>query len=118
MASVLMQHDDMGNMRLYNKGAAEWVIKRCRSLLNENGEIVPLTEERTAHMMEVITSMAKRVSICHSLFAMWAQLLCPPAVCDAERHIAATRTLWLFILGSPGSSMHLPDLPGLCCEGC
>jgi P-type Ca2+ transporter type 2C len=63
MASVLMKHDKAGSMlRLYNKGAAEWVIKRCKALMNEDGSLTPLSEEKASEMLDTITNMAKRVS--------------------------------------------------------
>lgn len=52
MASVLVKHD--GNiLRLYNKGAAEWVLKRCVSYVNEYGEVVPMTEAVHDQLMQV-----------------------------------------------------------------
>ena len=52
MASVLVQHDDK-TLRLYNKGAAEWVLKRCVSYINEYGEVVPMTEAVRDQLMQV-----------------------------------------------------------------
>jgi hypothetical protein len=37
------------------------VLRRCTSLLNEDGSLTQLDEVKTAEMMDTITSMAKRV---------------------------------------------------------
>ncbi len=52
MASILIRRDD-STLRLYNKGAAEWVLKRCVSLHNEYGEVVPMTEAIREELMQV-----------------------------------------------------------------
>lgn len=52
MASILIKRDD-STMRLYNKGAAEWVLKRCASLHNEYGEVVPMTEAIREDLLQV-----------------------------------------------------------------
>lgn len=52
MASVLVKHDNT-TLRLYNKGAAEWVLKRCVSLQNEYGEFVPMTEATREQLIQV-----------------------------------------------------------------
>ena len=58
MSSVLVRFDDKD--RLYNKGAAEWVLRRCNKVYNEYGDIVDLTQQGQEEMMEVVTNMAKR----------------------------------------------------------
>ncbi|PNW87451.1 hypothetical protein CHLRE_02g145100v5 [Chlamydomonas reinhardtii] len=60
MASVLLREPSSGNLRLYNKGAAEWVLRRCSSLMRPDGSTEPMTEARLAEMIELVTSMAKR----------------------------------------------------------
>eukprot|EP00878_Enallax_costatus_P000995 GHUV01001127.1.p1 GENE.GHUV01001127.1~~GHUV01001127.1.p1 ORF type:complete len:1156 (+),score=304.08 GHUV01001127.1:371-3838(+) len=57
MASVLVKHDDK-TLRLYNKGAAEWVLKRCVSYVNEYGEVVPMTEAVHDQLMQTVVGMA------------------------------------------------------------
>jgi Ca2+-transporting ATPase len=52
MASILIRRDD-STLRLYNKGAAEWVLKRCVSLHNEYGEVVPMTEAIREELLQV-----------------------------------------------------------------
>lgn len=52
MASVLVKHD-ANTLRLYNKGAAEWVLKRSVSYVNEYGEVVPLTESFNEQLLQV-----------------------------------------------------------------
>ena len=51
MASILIKLDD--KLRLYNKGAAEWVLSRCVSQHNADGEVVPMTESGREKLMEV-----------------------------------------------------------------
>eukprot|EP00201_Polytomella_parva_P009432 CAMPEP_0175050876 /NCGR_PEP_ID=MMETSP0052_2-20121109/7489_1 /TAXON_ID=51329 ORGANISM="Polytomella parva, Strain SAG 63-3" /NCGR_SAMPLE_ID=MMETSP0052_2 /ASSEMBLY_ACC=CAM_ASM_000194 /LENGTH=692 /DNA_ID=CAMNT_0016315101 /DNA_START=58 /DNA_END=2132 /DNA_ORIENTATION=+ len=60
MASVLYKHEDNSKYMLYNKGAAEWVLKRCTSLLNENGQVVPMGDAERTQLVDTVTSMAKR----------------------------------------------------------
>eukprot|EP00879_Flechtneria_rotunda_P003828 GHRR01004068.1.p1 GENE.GHRR01004068.1~~GHRR01004068.1.p1 ORF type:complete len:993 (+),score=315.28 GHRR01004068.1:1703-4681(+) len=59
MASVLIRRDDK-TLRLYNKGAAEWVLKRCVSLHNEYGEIVPMTDAMREQLLQTVVAMASR----------------------------------------------------------
>ncbi len=76
MASVLLREPSTGNLRLYNKGAAEWVLKRCTSLMRPDGSTEPMTEARLAEMIELVTGMAKRVSCVRRQSArMYAGLL-------------------------------------------
>ncbi|KAG2490086.1 hypothetical protein HYH03_011392 [Edaphochlamys debaryana] len=56
MASVLMRLPD--TLRLYNKGAAEWVLKRCVKCHTQNG-IVPMTEQLRQELLDSVTKMAK-----------------------------------------------------------
>ncbi|KAG2437196.1 hypothetical protein HXX76_005860 [Chlamydomonas incerta] len=60
MASVLLREPGSGGLRLHNKGAAEWVLRRCTSLMRPDGSTEPMTEARLAEMIELVTSMAKR----------------------------------------------------------
>ncbi|GLC43787.1 hypothetical protein PLESTB_000907900 [Pleodorina starrii] len=57
MASATIKYVD--KFRHYNKGAAEWVLKRCTSMY-DGGRIVEMTEVERARLVEVVTSMAKR----------------------------------------------------------
>ncbi|KAG2453047.1 hypothetical protein HYH02_002382 [Chlamydomonas schloesseri] len=57
MASVLIQLPD--RLRLYNKGAAEWVLKRCIRCHTENG-VVEMTPALRAKLLDEVTNMAKR----------------------------------------------------------
>lgn len=54
MASILIRRDE-STLRLYNKGAAEWVLKRCVSLHNEYGEVVPMTDAIREELLQVST---------------------------------------------------------------
>lgn len=67
MASVLVRQRDArtgaptGNLRLYNKGAAEWVLRRCTRVVNPQGQVVPLPEdERERLISDVVVGMASR----------------------------------------------------------
>ncbi|GLC40623.1 hypothetical protein PLESTM_001094100 [Pleodorina starrii] len=59
MASVLMR-EPSGNLRLYNKGAAEWVLRRSTALLQPDGSTIPLDKAKLEEMIALVTSMAKR----------------------------------------------------------
>jgi P-type Ca2+ transporter type 2C len=37
MASVLVRGKE--GLRLYNKGAAEWVLRKCTSVIDESGQV-------------------------------------------------------------------------------
>ncbi len=56
--SMLFRPD--GRVRLYCKGASEWILKDCTHHLNENGEVVPLTEEKRKFLEKHILSMAEK----------------------------------------------------------
>ncbi|CAK0781476.1 hypothetical protein CVIRNUC_005383 [Coccomyxa viridis] len=56
MASVLLRHGD--GLRLYNKGAAEIVLRRCVSVMDDAGSAVPLSDEMRAKLEETVTTMA------------------------------------------------------------
>ncbi|GLI62465.1 hypothetical protein VaNZ11_005095 [Volvox africanus] len=56
MASVLVRLS--GNYRLYNKGAAEWVLKRCTRCMVQ-GVIVEMTPALQDQLLEEVTIMAK-----------------------------------------------------------
>jgi magnesium-transporting ATPase (P-type) len=58
MASVLVKQDN--KLRLYNKGAAEWILRRCVSLRSESGQVVEMTETTREQLMSVVTGMASR----------------------------------------------------------
>jgi Ca2+-transporting ATPase len=59
MAGVLLTTSN-GDYRLYNKGAAEWVLRRSTGLLNEDGSVTPVDERKREEMIELVTAMAKR----------------------------------------------------------
>ncbi|KAG2453779.1 hypothetical protein HYH02_001989 [Chlamydomonas schloesseri] len=60
MASVLLRERATGNLRLYNKGAAEWVLKRCVGLARPDGSTEPMTHAKLEEMNALVTGMAKR----------------------------------------------------------
>ncbi|XP_075109875.1 putative calcium-transporting ATPase 11, plasma membrane-type isoform X2 [Nicotiana tabacum] len=55
--SVLIALPD-GKVRAFCKGASEIILKMCDSLIDLNGEIVPLTENRIRNIMDVISEFA------------------------------------------------------------
>ncbi|EFJ50671.1 hypothetical protein VOLCADRAFT_88435 [Volvox carteri f. nagariensis] len=57
MASATIKFAD--KFRHYNKGAAEWVLKRCTSMY-DGARVIEMTEVERARLMEVVTGMAKR----------------------------------------------------------
>lgn len=59
MASVLVNRGD-GTLRLYNKGASEWVLDVCTHLHEADGSRVPLTEARKTELLLTVTEMASR----------------------------------------------------------
>ena len=58
MSSVLLKHKD--KYRLYNKGAAEWVLKRATRVLNAQGKVEAIDAEMTETLASTVTEMAKR----------------------------------------------------------
>ena len=59
MASVLVDQGD-GTLRLYNKGASEWVLAVSTAVIEESGRSVPLSEGKKAELLEIVTQMASR----------------------------------------------------------
>ncbi|KAG2501673.1 hypothetical protein HYH03_000176 [Edaphochlamys debaryana] len=59
MASVLLR-EKSGDLKLYNKGAAEWVLRRCKALLRPDGSLEELTPQRLEEMIALVTGMASR----------------------------------------------------------
>ncbi|GLC46005.1 ATF/CREB activator [Pleodorina starrii] len=57
MASVLVRLSN--KYRLYNKGAAEWVLKRCVGCMTETG-VADMTPALRDHLLDEVTNMAKR----------------------------------------------------------
>ena len=49
-----------GSVRLYCKGASEWILKDCTHYVNEQGEVVQLTEEKRKALERHILSMAEK----------------------------------------------------------
>lgn len=58
MSCVILRHE--GKFRLYNKGAAEWVIKKCNRMYDASGNVVPMTPEAREMLNNTVTDMAKR----------------------------------------------------------
>jgi hypothetical protein len=70
MASVLVDRGD-GTLRLYNKGASEWVLNASVAVYEPDGSIAPLTEAKKSQLLQVVTEMASRglrTLVCFSIF--------------------------------------------------
>jgi magnesium-transporting ATPase (P-type) len=48
-----------GSVRLFCKGASEWVLKDCTHITDRNGQPIPLTEEKRLFLEQHILSMAE-----------------------------------------------------------
>jgi magnesium-transporting ATPase (P-type) len=94
--STAIVHLANGSMRLYCKGASEWLIKNCTRYLSSTGEELPLSEEKVGELCSYIESMAQRalrtLLLAHRDFAAESDLPsnwreCPPDMaelcCDA-----------------------------------
>lgn len=58
MASILLRQPD--HYLLLNKGAAEWVLQKCDSVVDSSGATVALTDAVRADLMETVVAMASR----------------------------------------------------------
>ncbi|EIE19492.1 calcium-translocating P-type ATPase [Coccomyxa subellipsoidea C-169] len=56
MASMIVRTPE--GLRLYNKGAAEIVLRRCVSVMDPSGNVVPLEDAMRAVLEETVTTMA------------------------------------------------------------
>lgn len=60
MSSVLLKDKTApGGLRLHNKGAAEWVLKKCSHVISGD-KIVPMTDDSLKGLMDTVTAMASR----------------------------------------------------------
>jgi len=41
-------------LRLYNKGAAEWVLQKCVAYHNQEGKVVPMTPAFREHLISEV----------------------------------------------------------------
>ena len=60
MASVLLRTDEPGRLRLYNKGAAEWVLQRCTSMYNSDGAIIPMTVAARQELLDIVETLSSK----------------------------------------------------------
>ena len=58
MSSAVLTHKS--KYRLYNKGAAEWVLKRSTHVLDAQGSAVSIDAALTEQLASTVTEMAKR----------------------------------------------------------
>lgn len=59
MASCIVDKGD-GTLRLYNKGASEWVLDISTHAHESDGSVVFMTAEKKAELTKVVTDMASR----------------------------------------------------------
>lgn len=58
MASILLRQPD--HYLLLNKGAAEWVLQQCTSVIDASGATVPLTDAIRTELGNTVVQMASR----------------------------------------------------------
>ncbi len=57
--STAIVHQKDGTVRLFCKGASEWILKDCTHFTDRNGSVLPLTEEKRGQLERHILSMAE-----------------------------------------------------------
>lgn len=57
--STAVVHQPDGSVRVYCKGASEWILKDCTHYLSPNCTEMPLTEEKRTELERLILSMAE-----------------------------------------------------------
>ena len=58
MSSIVMRQAD--GYRVYNKGAAEWVLQRCTSMFDAEGTAVPMTLAGRNELQRIVDEMSDR----------------------------------------------------------
>jgi len=58
--STAIVHRADGSVRLYCKGATEWILKDCTMFLNNTGTNSPMNPEKVASLEEIINNMADK----------------------------------------------------------
>jgi len=56
--STCVLHRKDGSVRIYCKGASEWIIKDCTHVTGKDGKPQPMTEEKRQYLMNTIEEMA------------------------------------------------------------
>jgi calcium-translocating P-type ATPase len=76
--STAIVHQKDGSVRLYCKGASEWILKDCTHHTDRNGAVVALTEEKRGQLEKHILSMAENalrtLCLAHKEFKSASQL--------------------------------------------
>jgi magnesium-transporting ATPase (P-type) len=80
MASVLVRHS-ADTLRLYNKGAAEWVLQRCSSVADGSGNAVPLTQVSSPPSHPPCCLLPAVVVAASACCLLWSSLPVPAACC-------------------------------------
>lgn len=65
--SCVVVHRPDGGLRVLNKGAAEWVIRKCSGHMDQTGAIVPMTADKKVELEASVTAMANRGLRCIAL---------------------------------------------------
>jgi magnesium-transporting ATPase (P-type) len=58
--STAVVHRADGSVRLYCKGATEWILKDCTAFLTGSGKAEPMTPAKVTHIEVIINSMADK----------------------------------------------------------
>ena len=59
MASVLVDQGN-GTLRLYNKGASEWVLEQSVAVCTADGRVEAMTAQKKEELMDIVVGMASR----------------------------------------------------------
>ncbi len=57
--STAVIHRPDGSIRMFCKGASEWILKDCTHYLDKNGSVLPMTNEKRGDLEKHILSMAE-----------------------------------------------------------
>ena len=58
MSSCVMR--TANGYRVYNKGAAEWVLQRCTSMYNSDGAIIPMTVAARQELLDIVETLSSK----------------------------------------------------------
>ena len=93
--STAIIHRPDGSVRLFCKGASEWILKDCSMIMDENGVIWPMTYQKYAKISRILENMADK--------ALRTLLIA---------HVDFTKVGDLPV----GWEENPPDTKGLCCD--
>lgn len=58
--STTILHNDDGSVRIYCKGATEWILRDCTNILTSEGDTAPLNSDKVKEIEDHIEMMASR----------------------------------------------------------